>query len=424
MEILRENTFIKLTDGRKVKVCQILGEGAQGAVYKATVDNVEYALKWYKQCPSEKFISNLTHNINEGAPSTQFLWPIGITRKHKESIGYLMPLCPEEYYEFSKFRLAKVRFTSLRAIINAAIETCSAFKYLHAKGLSFQDINDGGFFINPHTGHVLICDCDNVFPHGDSSGILGKARYTAPEIVKGQRMPDSYSDRFSMCVMLFMFFCLDHPFEGLNVVRRPCMTEEIERHVFGDEICFIFDPNDTKNRPVRNVHRNAITLWNMIPETIKNAFMEEFSPERIFNPETRRTEMQWIDIFGHVRDSLTMCPKCGDELVADGATKCINPRCGIVCEPELVMTSGNRKIPMMNGSMIYSSNTGSVSGAVIANPVEPSRLLIKNISPQQWVVTTSSGKTINIEPGNFMPAKSNLQISLIENDNPIKFKIH
>lgn len=59
--------------------------------------------------------------------------------------------------------------------------------------------------------------------------MLGKARYIAPEIVLGKNMPNSYSDRFSMTVILFMLFCIDHPFEGMNVVRYPCMTEEIER---------------------------------------------------------------------------------------------------------------------------------------------------------------------------------------------------
>lgn len=423
MEILKENVSIKLTDGRKVKVGKLLGEGAQGSVFKATVDGIDYALKWYKQCPSEKFITNLAHNVAEGAPSSQFLWPVGVTRYLKGSMGYLMPLRPEGFYEFSKFRLAKVRFASLRAIINAAIETCTAFKYLHAKGLSFQDINDGGFFINPNDGHVLICDCDNVFPHGDNSGILGKARYTAPEIVKGERMPDSYSDRFSMCVMLFMFFCLDHPFEGLNVVRRPCMTEAIERCVFGDEICFIFDSNDTRNRPVRNIHRNAIALWKMVPESIKAAFLEEFSHERILKPESRRTEMQWIDIFSQVRDKLTLCPKCGDEIVADGISKCLNPACNATCLPALSMISGNRKIPMLNGSLIYLTDHSSAAGAVLSKPGEPSKVLIKNLSAKNWSVTTPSGRTIEVVPGSFMPVRSNLQISVIENNSPIKFQI-
>ena len=29
-------------------------------------------------------------------------------------------------------------------------------------GYSYQDLNDGNFFINPQSGDVLICDNDNV----------------------------------------------------------------------------------------------------------------------------------------------------------------------------------------------------------------------------------------------------------------------
>lgn len=37
---------------------------------------------------------------------------------------------------------------------------------LHRHGYSYQDLNDGNFFINPESGDVLICDNDNVMPQG------------------------------------------------------------------------------------------------------------------------------------------------------------------------------------------------------------------------------------------------------------------
>ena len=62
-------------------------------------------------------------------------------------------------------------------------------------------------FINPSNGDVMICDNDNVMANNERSGILGKARYMAPEIVAGG-IPDKYSDRFSLSVILFMLFYL------------------------------------------------------------------------------------------------------------------------------------------------------------------------------------------------------------------------
>lgn len=160
---LKENTTLILRNGDVVKVNKLLGSGGQGFVYSVTVNGEECALKWYKQMPSDIFYENLQKNAEEGAPSPSFLWPRAVTKKKFGSFGYIMSLKPDGYYEFSEYRLAKVRFSSFRAILNAAIELCEAFRLLHAKGLSYQDLNDGGFFIHPETGHLLICDCDNVF---------------------------------------------------------------------------------------------------------------------------------------------------------------------------------------------------------------------------------------------------------------------
>ncbi len=225
MKTFSTNIQIKLADGKKAIVKKLLGSGGQGSVYLVDVEGRSKALKWYNVKPSDQFLSNLRKNIAEGSPSPIFLWPEAITKEKEGGIGYIMPLCPDGYFEFSKFRLMKVRFSSFRALLTAAIQTCEAFRRLHSKGLSYQDLNDGGFFINPTTGEVRICDCDNVFPHGESSGIMGKARYIAPEVVMGKNMPDSYSDRFSMTLMLFMYFCIDHPFEGRNVVKSMSYRE-------------------------------------------------------------------------------------------------------------------------------------------------------------------------------------------------------
>ena len=69
-----------------------------------------------------------------------------------------MDLRPAEYEEFTKFIKARVHFSSTQAVINAAINVVEAFQALHRKGLSYQDLSPGNFFINKDTGAVLICD--------------------------------------------------------------------------------------------------------------------------------------------------------------------------------------------------------------------------------------------------------------------------
>ena len=108
---LNNNATLLLKDGNVAHVNNIIGSGGQGFVYSVTVDGEEYALKWYKQNPGNVFYENLQKNAEDGAPSSSFLWPKAVTKVKYGSFGYIMPLKPEGYYEFSQYRLAKVRFS-------------------------------------------------------------------------------------------------------------------------------------------------------------------------------------------------------------------------------------------------------------------------------------------------------------------------
>lgn len=411
MNHLKRNDRIKLEDGREATVYEFLGEGAQGAVYTVEVNGEAKALKWFRRPPEDRFLHNLRKNIGDGSPSPLFLWPEGMTRVKCGGQGYIMPLRPEGSYEFTKFRLAKVRFRSFSAILKAAISLCEAFRLLHAQGLSYQDLNDGGFFINPDTGQVAICDCDNVYPHGDNSGILGKARFMAPEVVMGKVLPNSYTDRFSLSVILFMLFCIDHPFEGFNVVKRPCLTEEIEQNLFGRDLCFIFDKNNDTNRPVRGIHRNALTMWPLMPNELRKAFEKQFSADILENPEDRMTEMQWVDLLISVRDKLVRCPHCGDETFVENGKPCLNPRCKKEISHAMALEGSGRSIPLLKGGIIRIEKDYDATGVIVEKPGDPSVLLIKNTADKAWSVTTPSEKSISIAIGGFMPAKEGLIIN-------------
>jgi serine/threonine protein kinase len=176
---------------KKITVESKLGEGRQGAVYRVDYDGQPKALKWYTtaQKSPKKFYENLENNIKHGAPANAFLWPEGITEKPAkagDTFGYIMNLRPDDYESFSKFLVGKVGFASITARVNAALRITEGFRELHLKGYSYQDLNDGNFFINPKNGDVLICDNDNVSEYGKNSGIAGKARYMAPEVVLGK----------------------------------------------------------------------------------------------------------------------------------------------------------------------------------------------------------------------------------------------
>ena len=409
MTELSKNSIVSLVGGGTATIVKELGRGGQGIVYLVEVCGEKKALKWYLNAPDDKFYRNLEHNIASGAPSDAFLWPEYLTEKQQGSYGYIMKLRPQNYYEFGNFLLAKVSFKSFTAMLSAAMKICDGFMMLHRFGYSYQDLNDGNFFIDPQTGDVLICDNDNVMPQGEKSGIMGKARYMAPEIVAGG-IPDKYSDRFSLSVILFMLFYANHPFEGSRVVACPCMTESYEKRFYGSEALFIYDPTDTSNLPVRGIHQNVIRRWPVFPQLLRNTFIEEFSQEKLKNPGTRMIEQNWKKVISTVRDSLVVCKYCAEETFVNTANtndKCMN--CGKDVDLSKRLIINNRSLPLTNKTDIYIDDDNTPDGVVTTD--SSGFMLIKNVSTEAWTVETPSGKIKTVSPQEILPVKEGLKIT-------------
>lgn len=411
MKELKSGDKVNLTNGTQAKIIKELGRGGQGIVYLVDLAGKQMALKWYLKAPDSKFYKNLEENISKGAPSDAFLWPEYLTRKEKGSYGYIMKLRPQGYYEFGQYLLAKRQFGSFEAMLNAAMKICEGFYKLHLSGLSYQDLNDGNFFIEPKTGDVLICDNDNVMPDGRKSGIMGKARYMAPEVVGG-KAPDKYSDRFSLAVILFMLFYGNHPFEGSRVLACPCMTESFEKKFYGSDILFIYDENK-ENRPVRGVHNNVIRRWPAMPQTLQNAFKEQFGKDILAAPDKRMIEKKWKGVIQSLRDTLVRCPKCGDEtFVSDSASPvCMNCGKSFDLAGKLVFING-RKILLSPNTMVYIDDDNQPDIKVVSIPGDKYPVQLQNITKENWVVETQSGKIKSIEPGSCVPMRPGLKISI------------
>lgn len=421
MTELSKNSIVSLVGGGTATIIKELGRGGQGIVYLVEVCGEKKALKWYLNAPDDKFYRNLQQNIASGAPSAAFLWPEFLTEKQQGSYGYIMKLRPQNYYEFGNFLLAKVSFKSFTAMLSAAMKICNGFMMLHRFGYSYQDLNDGNFFIDPQTGDVLICDNDNVMPQGEKSGIMGKARYMAPEIVAGG-IPDKYSDRFSLSVILFMLFYANHPFEGAKVVACPCMTESFEKRFYGSEALFIYDPTDKSNLPVRGIHQNVIRRWPVFPQLLRDTFIEEFSQEKLKDPSTRMIEQNWEKVISSVRDSLVVCNHCSEETFVD--TSKIKDRC-IDCGNDVDLAKrliiNNRSLPLTNNTNIYIDNDNTPDGVVTTDA--NGFMLIKNISTETWTVETPSGKVKTVAPLEILPVKEGLKITFRVHTVPYKAEI-
>jgi serine/threonine protein kinase len=410
MKEFKQNDKIELKVGGTITIERKLGEGGQGVVYLVELNGKPYALKWYTNECSQVFYDNLDNNIKMGAPTDSFLWPLFLTEWKEKRFGYLMALRPEAYKDFSHFLLAKVRFASLSAMTHAALQICNAFRELHRKGYSYQDLNDGNFFIHPTTGDVLICDNDNVAPYGKNLGIAGKCRYMAPEVVLRKSLPNADTDGFSLGILLFMLLFNNHPLEGKLIASVPCMTDQMEHRFYGSSPVFIFDPKNDSNRPVIGIHTNAIRRWPIFPKFIKDAFIYLFSTEGIHEPNKRNPVNEWRKLFVRLRDETVRCSCGGDTFLNMDATEssCIN--CGKKLGKPLLLKVGHSRVAMFPGQSIYHFHTKSNSedyttktGEVIQNKNNPALWGFRNLSTDSWMCTMPDGTQKNILNNEVVP---------------------
>ncbi len=422
MKEFQKGQRIKTVSGGELEVIQKLGEGGQGVVYKVNYNGKPLALKWYfgnKLNNADKFYRNIQNNIKQGTPTGAFLWPLEITEYFEGSFGYLMELRPPEYKDFSLFLLAKVHFANIEALINTALCITNGFRELHNRGYSYQDLNDGNFFVNPKTGDVLICDNDNVAPYGENLGIAGKCRYMAPEVVMGQKRPDSHTDRFSLAVVLYMLLFLNHPLEGKRTMC-PCLTEELERKFYGSDPVFVWDPANDANRPVRGVHTNEIKLWPLYPAFVRKTFEKAFSHEVMVGNDTthRVIEKEWQEGFTTLRDLTIKC-SCGSETFIDPSQqscRCIN--CGKSIERPPILKVKKYHAALAPGKKLYachvqydSDDFKEAKGEVISSRNNPSLLGLRNDSNNTWEAILPNGSSKGYPNGQVIKLGKGIKIN-------------
>ncbi|MGH8934119.1 MAG: protein kinase domain-containing protein [Egibacteraceae bacterium] len=143
--------------------------------------------------------------VKEGPPNDRFLWPLDLaTAAGRPGFGYLMPLRGNRYRGIVELMHRDVT-PSFRATTITAFQLADGFWQLHASGLCYRDISFGNVFFDPERGDVLICDNDNVGIDGRSSAsVRGTNGFMAPEIVRGEVIPNASTDLYSLSVLMFI----------------------------------------------------------------------------------------------------------------------------------------------------------------------------------------------------------------------------
>ena len=412
------------------EVIDLIGEGAQGEVYRARLADRMMALKWYHpSAATAQQRASLDRLIRKGPPNNRFLWPIEMAiAQGVTGFGYLMPLREERFRGLVDLMKRQVDPT-FRALATAGFELANSFLQLHSKGLCYRDISFGNLFLDPISGEILICDNDNVTVDGDlSTGILGTPRFMAPEVVRGDALPSIQTDLFSLSVLLFYLFVVHHPLEGrkelaIHSFDLPAMTR-----IYGTEPVFIYDPYDRSNEPVPGFHDNALVLWPLYPQFLRDLFVRAFR-EGIADPEHGRVrEGEWRAAMVRLRDSIVYCSNCAAENFYDpesGGASSGGPAGGICwsCQRRFRLPFririGRSVIVLNHNTELYPHHLddqrvydfSAPVAAVTAHPTQAGVWGLRNLSGESWFFqTVYDASPTEVSPGRAVPLADGLRI--------------
>jgi DNA-binding helix-hairpin-helix protein with protein kinase domain len=437
-QILKIHQRIQTASRPVCVVEEFLGGGGQGEVYRATVGGKPVALKWYYPASStEEQRKALEILIKRGAPSDSFLWPMELAdAAATPGFGYIMPLREPRFKGIVDMMKRRIE-PSFRALVTVGLELSHSFLQLHSKGLCYRDISFGNAFFDPLTGEVLICDNDNVTVDNQSlSGVYGTPRFMAPEIVRGDSLPSTQTDLFSLAVLLFYMFMMHHPLEGKKELAIKCLDLPAMKKLYGTEPLFIFDPSDQSNAPDPQHQRNALVFWQIYPEFLRDLFIKAFT-QGITDPQHGRVrESNWRTAMVRLRDSLIYCPHCNAENFHDAGNSAADNKpsrrcwsCGRQLQLPPRIWFGRASVMLNHDTSLFPHHTdeerkydfAKAIATVTRHPSDQTVWGLKNLSDRIWSTTNIKGEINDVAPGRSVTLSPGTRINFGHLEGEIRF---
>lgn len=266
-------------------------------LYEVSYKCKEKVLVWYLPqdylLTTEQRYVELQNSINEGAPSKAFAWPESITKCNGSRFGYIITPVPSHYQSIDSILIGKTKLTKDQQL-KICRNIVRSIEELHNRGLCFKQLHPGDYYVNTKTNEVLYWNYDYIAPQCSLTNIGYCFGTTAPEIIKGNREINCFTDLYALSILLFKLMVRNSdPFCGKKYFAA-CITEKLQTEMYISNPIFIFDPHEQSNRP--KLCSDIITReWKMMSESIQRLFIKAFSKVAIDDPSSRVTVNEWAE---------------------------------------------------------------------------------------------------------------------------------
>ena len=426
-DTLARGQAFRLKSGGGGFVGALVGSGGQGSVYEADCGGRKLAMKWYHPhvaVSDATLRQRISRMVQQGPPDQNFVWPMDIVEiDGLNSFGYVMPMISGDR------RPLKDMFTrtdesinpSLVARVTACLNIATSFQKLHATGYCYQDVNLGGFFIEPERGTVQICDADNISVDGELGGVYGTRKFMAPEVLRREALPSTKTDLYSMAVLFFYLIFNWHPLDGQAEANIPLLNAAAELKLYGTNPKFIFDPTDQSNGPVPGVHDWIVARWKAMPEALRLLFVRMFTGG-LMQAGLRPVESEWRNALDQLSEAVVACSSCGfehgvDERLLESGCHCLICNAKVELPPLLttkrspLLLKVRRKIVEYQMSTGYVDLTAPVIASVQSNPKDPSIMGLQNMHTATWTVQAEDNRVLSVPPGKTVRIVDGLNIT-------------
>ena len=422
---LAVGTRLRTMLGKELRVITELNRSSLWVIYSIYYDERPAVLRWYRPeslHDKARFADYVREKVMRGSPSRQFIWPIDMVKGDGDALGCVIDQMPDGFVGLWRLLQRPSMFPFFRRVVDACLGIVTMFPSLHERGYCFQEVSVDKLFANPETGNVLANVEDEIAPAGMRNYLFGDQRFMAPEIVAERAFPSMQSDLHSMAVLVFMLLCMRHPLEGARLMQGGSLQTNENRSVYGTDPVFVFDPDDSTNRPVPG-SSHVPCVWPHLPRHTRDFFCRAFSQDALHNPARRPTEREWLRELAHLRLEVVTC-HCGNEVFLEGTEPAYCENCGALCGALLRMEVGGCTSVVANDVRLYrfmlqpACATNSMLDPqlqVVApkgNPWDVRRMGLRNVSGEPWRARID-GSEVDVAPGMVVRATEGLELEVL-----------